>query len=62
MSKFLRALRVVLWGFIGLGGRRSVADHRMDQIGLGPILIIAIVLLGLILAGLVALARYAAGT
>jgi hypothetical protein len=62
MSKFLRALRVVLWGFIGLGGRRSVADRRMDQIGLGPIIVIAVVVLGLLLAGLVALARYAAGT
>lgn len=59
MSKFLRALRVVLWGFIGLGGRRAVADKRMDQIGVGTILAIAVVLLGLILAGLVALAHFA---
>lgn len=62
MSKFLRALRVVLWGFIGLGGRRSVADKRMDHIGLGTIIVIAAVLLGLLLAGLVALAHFAAGT
>lgn len=60
MSKFLRALRVVLWGFIGLGGRRAVADKRMDQIGLGAILAIAAVLLALILVGLVLLAQYAA--
>lgn len=60
MSKFLRALRVVLWSFIGLGGRRAVADKRMDQIGLLPIIAIAAVLLGLILAGLVALAHFAA--
>ena len=60
MSKFLRALRVVLWGFIGLGGRRAVADKRMDHIGMGTILAIAVVLLGLILVGLVALAHFAA--
>lgn len=61
MSKFLRALRVVLWGFIGLGGRRADADQRMNQIGLGTILAIAAVLLALVLGGLFALARFAAG-
>ncbi|KQP23108.1 DUF2970 domain-containing protein [Pseudorhodoferax sp. Leaf267] len=61
MSKFLRALRVVLWSFIGLGGRREVADQRMHQIGLMPIIAIAAVLLALLLAGLMALAHVAAG-
>ncbi|MFT3719752.1 DUF2970 domain-containing protein [Pseudorhodoferax sp.] len=62
MNKFLRALRAVLWSFIGLGGRRDEADRRTEQVGLLPLLLVAIVLALLLIVGLVALARWAAGT
>ena len=61
MSKYLRYLRAVLWGFIGLGGRRADADDRVDQSGAIPTIVIALVLVLLLVAGLIALARFAAG-
>lgn len=60
MSKFLRALRAVLWSFIGLGGRRADAEKRTEQVGLMPLLLVALVLALVLIVGLVALARYAA--
>ena len=62
MSKFLRYLRAVLWGFIGLGGRRADADERVDQAGAIPTIAIALVLALLLVVGLIALARFAAGS
>jgi hypothetical protein len=62
MSKFFRYLRAVLWGFIGLGGRRADADERVDQAGAIPTIAIAMVLALLLVAGLIALAKFAAGT
>ena len=62
MSKFLRYLRAVLWGFIGLGGRRADADQRVDHAGAIPTIAIALVLALLLVAGLIALARFAAGS
>ena len=62
MSKYLRYLRAVLWGLIGLGGRRADADERVDQAGAIPTIAIALVLALLLLAGLIALARFAAGS
>lgn len=59
MSKFLRALRAVLWSFIGLGGRRADAEKRTEQIGLMPLLLVAFVLVLVLVVGLVLLARYA---
>ncbi|MDM0021995.1 DUF2970 domain-containing protein [Variovorax saccharolyticus] len=61
MSKYLRYLRAVLWGFIGLGGRRADADQRVGQAGVIPTIVIALVLVLLLVAGLIALARFAAG-
>ena len=61
MSKYLRYLRAVLWGFIGLGGRRADADQRVGQAGVIPTIVIALVLALLLVAGLIALARFAAG-
>lgn len=59
MSKFLRALRAVLWSFIGLGGRRADAEKRTEQIGLMPLLLVAFALVLVLVVGLVLLARYA---
>lgn len=59
MSKFLRALRTVLWSFIGLGGRQADAEKRTDQVGLMPLLLVAFILVLVLIVGLVMLARYA---
>ncbi len=61
MSTFLRALRAVLWSFIGLGGRRADADERTRHVGLLPLIAVALVLVLVLIVGLVLLARYAAG-
>jgi hypothetical protein len=61
MSNLMRALRAVLWSFIGLGGRRADADARTAQVGVLPLIGVALVVVLLIVAGLVALARFAAG-
>ena len=60
MSNFLRYLRAVLWGLIGLGGRRVDADERVDQAGAVPMIAIALVLVLLLVVGLIALAKFAA--
>ena len=62
MSNFLRALRAVLWSFVGLGGRRADADRRTEQVGVLPLIGVALVLVLLLIAGLLALARFVAGT
>ena len=62
MSNFLRALRAVLWSFIGLGGRRADADRRTEQIGVLPLVGVALAVVLLLIAGLLALAHFAAGT
>ena len=62
MSNFLRALRAVLWSFIGLGGRRADADRRTEQVGVLPLIGVALGVVLLLIAGLLALARFAAGT
>jgi hypothetical protein len=61
MSNFLRALRAVLWSFIGLGGRRADADRRTEQIGVLPLIGVALAVVLLLIAGLLALAHLAAG-
>ena len=61
-SPLLRALRAVLWSFIGLGGRRADADKRTAQVGLLPLIGVALVVVLLLVAGLITLARFAAGT
>jgi hypothetical protein len=61
MNKLLRTVRAVLWSFIGLGGRRSEADKRTEQVGFLPLILVAFVIVLLLVVGLVALARYAAG-
>jgi hypothetical protein len=61
MNKLLRTVRAVLWSFIGLGGRRSNAEKRTEQVGFLPLAIVAFVLMLVLIAGLVALARFAAG-
>jgi hypothetical protein len=62
MSNFLRALRAVLWSFVGLGGRRADADRRTEQIGVLPLVGVALAVVLLLIAGLLALAHFAAGT
>ncbi|MBN8754029.1 MULTISPECIES: DUF2970 domain-containing protein [Variovorax] len=62
MSNLLGAVRAVLWSFIGLGGRRADADKRTAQIGILPLIGVALVLVLLLIAGLVALAHFAAST
>lgn len=61
MSSFLRAIRAVLWSFIGLGGRRADADRRTEQVGLLPLVGVAFATVLLLVAGLLALAHFAAG-
>lgn len=56
------AVRAVLWSFIGLGGRRADADKRTSQVGILPLIGVALVVVLLLIAGLIALARFAAGT
>ena len=60
MSNLLGAVRAVLWSFIG--GRRADADKRTAQIGILPLIGVALVLVLLLIAGLVALAHFAAST
>ena len=62
MSNFLRTLRAVLWSFIGLGGRRADADRRTEQVGVLPLIGVALAVVLLLIAGLLALAHFAAGT
>jgi hypothetical protein len=62
MKKMLRMVRAVLWSFIGLGGRQSQAEKRTEQVGFVPLAIVAFVLVAVLIAGLVALAKYAAAT
>lgn len=62
MSSLMRAVRAVLWSFIGLGGRRADADKRTAQVGILPLIGVAFVMVLLLIAGLLALAHYAAGT
>ena len=60
MSNFKRAVRAVLWSFIGLGGRRADADRRTAQVGLLPLVGVALATVLLLIAGLLALAHFAA--
>ena len=62
MSILMRAVRAVLWSFIGLGGRRADADRRTAQVGLLPLVGVALATVLLLIAGLLALAHFAAGT
>ena len=61
MSNFMRAVRAVLWSFIGLGGRRADADRRTEQVGVLPLIGVALAVVLLLIAGLLALAHFAAG-
>jgi len=61
MDVLLRTLKAVLWAAIGLGGRRTDAEDRTQGVGLVPLLLVAAVLCALLIGGLVALARWAAG-
>ncbi|MCR8957180.1 DUF2970 domain-containing protein [Variovorax sp. CCNWLW225] len=62
MVNLMRAVRAVLWSFIGLGGRRADADRRTEQVGVLPLIGVALVTVLLLIAGLLALAHFAAGT
>jgi len=62
MSNLMRAVRAVLWSFIGLGGRRADADSRTAQVGILPLIGVALVVVLLLIAGLITLARFVAGT
>jgi flagellar basal body-associated protein FliL len=60
MSNFLGYLRAVLWAFIGLGGRRSDAESRVGKAGALPMIVIALVLVVLLVAGLIGVAHFVA--
>lgn len=60
MNQFLRYLRAVLWGMIGLGGRQSDARTRVDPAGALPTIGIALVLVILLVGCLMAIATLAA--
>ena len=62
MSNLMRAVCAVLWSFIGLGGRRADADRRTAQVGLLPLVGVALATVLLLIGGLLALAHFAAGT
>jgi hypothetical protein len=62
MSNLMRAVRAVLWSFIGLGGRRADAEKRVAQVGVLPLIGVALAMVLLLIAGLLALAHFAAGT
>ncbi|MDH6167868.1 hypothetical protein M2282_003018 [Variovorax boronicumulans] len=62
MSTLMRAVRAVLWSFIGLGGRRADADERTAQVGILPLIGVALFVVLLLVAGLITLARFVAGT
>jgi hypothetical protein len=62
MSNLMRAVRAVLWSFVGLGGRRADADKRTDRVGVLPLIGVAFAGVLLLIAGLLALAHFAAGT
>ncbi|RSZ44242.1 MULTISPECIES: DUF2970 domain-containing protein [unclassified Variovorax] len=62
MSNLLRAVRAVLWSFIGLGGRRADAERRTAQVGILPLIGVALVMVLLLIAGLITLVHYVAGT
>ncbi|MDQ0568283.1 hypothetical protein QFZ42_000117 [Variovorax paradoxus] len=62
MSNFMRAVRAVLWSFIGLGGRRAEADRRAAQLGLLPLIGVALAMVLLLIGALLVLAHFAAGT
>ncbi len=62
MSNLMRAVRAVLWSFIGLGGRRADADRRTAQVGLLPLVGVALATVLLLIGVLLALAHFAAGT
>jgi hypothetical protein len=57
---FLRYLRAVLWGFIGLGGRSKDASIRLENANPLPLIAIAFAVVLAFLGCLVALARFAA--
>ena len=60
MSKFFRYVSVVLWASIGLGGRRADAIDRVGQNGALPVIVIALLLVVIFVAGLIAVAHLAA--
>ncbi|MGF6351428.1 DUF2970 domain-containing protein [Variovorax sp. W2I14] len=62
MSNLMRAVRAVLWSFIGLGGRRADADKRTAQVGILPLIGVALFVVLLLVVGLITLARFVAGT
>ena len=62
MSNLMRAVRAVLCSFIGLGGRRADAEKRVAQVGVLPLIGVALAMVLLLIAGLLALAHFAAGT
>ncbi|WP_038203073.1 DUF2970 domain-containing protein [Xenophilus azovorans] len=61
MSRFLRSLRAVLWAAIGLGGRRTDADQRVDSGSLPIILLLAFLLVLGLIGGLIFVVRLVAG-
>ncbi|MGJ7511455.1 DUF2970 domain-containing protein [Variovorax sp. GT1P44] len=62
MSNFLGYIRAVLWAFIGLGGRRADAESRVGRAGVLPMILIALVLVVLFVAGLVGVAHLVASS
>jgi hypothetical protein len=61
-SKFFSSLRAVLWGFIGLGGRRADAAERVEKGGMVSVIVVALVLVLVFVVTLIGIAKLAAGT
>ena len=55
MKELFGVISAVLWSFIGLGGCRANAEQRTRNVGLIPIVAVALVLALLLVLGLVAL-------
>ncbi len=60
MSKFRKSLQAVLWAAIGLGGRRTDAEQRVDGGSLALILVLALIFVLALIGGLIGIAHLAA--
>ncbi len=61
MSRILSSLQAVLWALIGLGGRQTNADRRMEQGSLAWVLVSVVLVVFVLVGGLLVAAKLAAG-
>ena len=53
VRKLIGVVRAVLWSFIGLGGRRADAEGRIADVGIVPIVAVAMAFTIVLVLGLV---------